>query len=275
MEHGMDLCLAVYYLSGAAPLATAWRFHRHTSLRHALSWSFAAWLAWALVLVGEASGVLESGGPLRFVALCLVGCAGVAVLGARRPGAGAWNFVVLGLLAVFLLSWAEGALAGGTVRLGGIRLVFLACTLAVGVLNYLPTRLAPAALLLATACGLELWSWAEPSTAWRSRGLVDALIGLVPWIAWAALRPSLEPATTFDRLWRDFRDYYGVVWAQRLREQFNNSAHHAGLPVVLTWSGLRALEAGKTPDEAAYSASLQTLRALLKRFGLGHEDGDG
>ena len=274
MEPRTYLCLALC-LSGAAPLAGAWRYHRRTSLGHALSWTVAAWLAWVLVLAGEASGVLEPSGPLRFLALCLVGCAGVAVLGARRPGAGAWNFVVLGLLAVFLLSWAEGLLAGGMVRLGGIRLVFLAGTLAVGVLNYLPTRLAPAALPLAAACGIELWSWVEPGTAWRPRWLVEALIGLVPWIAWAALRLRPEPAAGFDRLWRDFRDYYGVVWGQRLREQFNNSAHHAGLPVELTWSGLRALEAGKTPDESAYSASLQTLRALLKRFGLGHEDGAG
>lgn len=274
MELGFYLRLALF-LSGAAPLAVAWRFHRRTSLGHALSWTVAAWLAWALVLAGEGSGVLEPGGPLRFVALCLVGCAGVAVLGARRPGAGAWNFVVLGLLAVFLLSWAEGLLAGGTVRLGGIRLVFLAGTLAVGVLNYLPTRLAPAALALAAACGLELWSWAEPGTAWRSRELVKVLIGLAPWVAWGALWPRLEPAAGFDQLWRDFRDFYGVVWGQRLREQFNNSAHHAGLPVELTWSGLRALEAGKTPDATAYSDSLQTLRALLKRFGLGHEDGAG
>jgi len=35
------------------------------------------------------------------------GCAGVAVLGARRPGMTAWNFVVAGLLAVLLLPVAR------------------------------------------------------------------------------------------------------------------------------------------------------------------------
>jgi hypothetical protein len=48
---------------------------------------------------------------LRYLALCLTGCVGVAVLGARRPGVGAWDFVLLGLLAVLLLV-AGGAVAG-------------------------------------------------------------------------------------------------------------------------------------------------------------------
>lgn len=255
-------------LVAAYPLFVAWRYHQQTSLGHALSWAAAAWAAWTLVLAGEQNGWLEPGGPLRFFALCLVGCAGVAVLGARRPGVVAWNFVVLGLLAVFLLSWAEGLLAGGAVRLGGIRLVFLAGTLGVGVVNYLPTRLAPAAVLLALACGLELWTWADPA-AWRPRWpLVELLLGLVPWVAWAALQRRAAATSAVDGLWRNFRDYYGLVWGQRLREQFNNSATHASLPVELTWSGLQAQAGAALPDEATRSACLQTLQALLKRFGL-------
>src|SRR5262245_48548375 len=89
-------------LSGVVPLAVAWRRLRGTSLTHAMAWVVAAWLAWA-ALLGAAAW---SPSPLRagrHAGLCLIVCAGVAVFGARRPGVGAWNFVVAGLLAVLLL----------------------------------------------------------------------------------------------------------------------------------------------------------------------------
>src|SRR5437868_1505128 len=86
----------ILHLSGAAPLWAAARANRGTSLAYAVGWAWLAWMAWGLALF--------AGGPAAgHLALGLTGCAGVAVLGARRPGAGAWNFVVVGLLAVVLL----------------------------------------------------------------------------------------------------------------------------------------------------------------------------
>src|SRR2546423_30545 len=93
--------------------------------------------------------------PTRYLALCLTGCAGVAVLGARRPHVGAWNFVVLGLLAVMLLPLLETVIAGAP-SLDVLRVLFLSATLGVGMLNYLPTRLAPAAVLAAFGCAGEI-----------------------------------------------------------------------------------------------------------------------
>ena len=46
----------------------------------------------------------------------------MAVLGARRPGVTAWNFVVAGLLAVLLRPLFEGL---GELRLGPAHLLFL------------------------------------------------------------------------------------------------------------------------------------------------------
>src|SRR5262249_5208603 len=85
-----------------------WRANRQTSLSHAVAWGIAAWLAWVGVFLADDLG---NGAPThtgRYVALCFTSAAGVAVLGARRPGVGAWNFVVAGLLAVLLLPIAEG-----------------------------------------------------------------------------------------------------------------------------------------------------------------------
>ena len=133
-------------LSGFYPLARAVLANRTTTLRPALAWAAAAQAAWVATAVDPESLALP------YLALCLSGCAGVAVLGARRPGAGAWNFVVGGLLAVLLLPVASGL---GTPRLEPAHLIFSGATLTVVLLNYLPTRPGVAAPLAGAAFALE------------------------------------------------------------------------------------------------------------------------
>src|SRR5262245_26736618 len=107
------------YVSGLWPLLRAGRANRATSLQHVLAWTSAAWLAWGLVpwLEGEQQQAM------RYFALCMSSCVGVAVLGARRPIVGAWNFVLLGLLAVLLLPWLEN-LVLTTALFDPVRLAF-------------------------------------------------------------------------------------------------------------------------------------------------------
>ena len=93
------------------PLWRAWRANRGTALAHAVGWAVAAWAAWLAAFLFGGDGALG-----RYVALSLTGCAGVAVLGARRPHVGAWNFVVASLLAVLLLPVAQGFRHAATSR---------------------------------------------------------------------------------------------------------------------------------------------------------------
>jgi hypothetical protein len=257
------------HLTASCPLWQVWQGNRNTSLRHAAGWAVLAWAGWAGVLgLGALSGPGLGLGPARLVALALTSGAAVAVLGARRPGVAAWNFVVLGLLAVMLLPLAEQLVAGGQ-PLDPVRALFLCGTLAVGVLNYLPTRLAPAALVLGFGCGWEVWTLLAPQQtglAWSADGRGWLWLALTPWVGWAAWRWRPKAASEFDRLWLDFRDRFGLVWGQRLREQFNRAADNAGWPVRLYWQGLRLKANATPPDEAGRDAILETLRALLKRF---------
>ena len=265
----MEIFAQIVLLTSALPILAAWGALRRTSLSHALAWTATAWAAWVVLAFSAAHLDGASLLGMRYLSLAMIGCAGVAVLGARRPGVAAWNFVVLGLLAVLLLSWAEGMLLGSAVQLGEVRAVFLAATLATAVLNYLPTRLAPAALLLGVGCGLEMWALLEPAAAKRTLGAhpwpAFLLVGSAPWAAWAAVNTRREAVAAADRLWLHFRESYGLVWSQRVREQFNNAARHAGLPVELHWRGLIPTTA--SPSAETDAASLQTLTALLKRFG--------
>jgi hypothetical protein len=268
MRGAIDLLAALLLLLGTYPLAMALRCNRTTTLWQPLLWALAAWSAWIGVAWLRA---LWPGADERlavYAALCLTGCAGIAVLGARRPGALAWNFVVAGLLAVLMLPILNGL---GELRLESAHEIFLAVTLLVPILNYLPTRLGMCAVLTAAGCGWEtmrLLGWAAPP-GFSDMGLL--LLALAPWEAWAALARR-RAATEFDRLWLAYRDRFGFVWGHRMQEQFNRAAHHAGWPVVLRWSELFITPAEPSPDPAALVA---TLRAVLKRFGSEEENAHG
>jgi hypothetical protein len=256
----MHVLAAILLMSATFPLGLAWLKNRRRTLRHPLLWVWLAWLVWLVVVGG---GVFQPAldAPLgRYLALCLTGCAGVAVLGARNPVAAAWHFVVVGLLAVLLLPVAEGF---GAPRLNAIYLSFLSAILAVGLLNYLPTTFAPAVLALAMACGIEIAGLVNTTLPEWLTPLGRCLLALTPWLALASQSLRGHAETEFDRTWRSFRDRYGVVWGLRTREQFNRAAANAGWPLILTWGGVKASGEGSAPDPAAV---LETLRALLKRF---------
>jgi hypothetical protein len=254
------------YLSSAYPVARAWLSNRSTTMVHALSWTVAAWLAWfgALLLDGT-----NGAATVRYLALCLTGCAGIAVLGARRPIVGAWNFVLLALIGVLLLPLLENALLS-TPLLDPLRLIFAMGTVLVGVLNYLPTRFCLAAMLVGTACFLVLLALAGWPENEDHRSFLTHLsywfLAAACWSALFARQPHWAEVAVFDREWMMFRDRFGLMWGQRVREQFNRAVANAGWPVYLRWRGLR-----KTAREAVLSgadqvAIVETLRVILKRF---------
>lgn len=255
----MRIACLILLLTGAYPLVRGWLATRLTSLIHAYYWTLGSWVGWlAAVIFADTPTAAPA---WSYLALCLTGCAGVAVLGARRPGVTAWNFVVLALLAVDLLPLVQGLLRSQGSEIDVFHRACVAATIAVGILNYLPTRLGPAVCLLALGLGLVTSArvqHSEPSHEW----IGYCMVALVPWLAYAVLKVRPSGLSEFDSLWQTFRDSFGLVWGQRLREQFNRAAAHAGWPVTLGWRGLRP--AASTPEA---SEPLATLHALMKRFG--------
>lgn len=273
----MQTVSAVLLLTGVMPLIVAARANQHTSLKHAVVWTWLAWLAWCAAAWSDVVMPESGGSLLPYLALCLTACAGIAVLGARWPGVAAWNFVVLGLLAVVLLPVLESIVVGRELKLEAPRALFLGGAMAVMILNYLPTRLAPAALLLGAGCLIEIMvldgNQALVARQEKVLPLTRLLIALAPWAGMERMlrRPAApdrwnSTQAFFDMLWLDFRDRYGLVWGQRVREQFNRSAHHAGWPVILRWGGLRWTSAAPLHDAVVRAEILDVLRALLKRF---------
>ncbi len=256
--------LAGSMILGLIPWIQAFRANRGTSLASAILWAMAAWMAWTAAYVLEsADGPALK--PWRYVALCLVGCAGIAVLGARRPHVGAWNFVVLGLLAVMALPIVEKQLLG-TESMDGVRAYFLCGTLAVGILNYLPTRVWLAVLGVVIWCAGEMVILHAPDAlpSWLEPIAIDVMLPVLPWLAWLMLARSDERLLPTDRIWQNFRDRFGFVWSQRVREQFNHASTHAGWPISLGWSGL--IETGGAITEEDRVRIEEVLRATMQRF---------
>ncbi|HLW64106.1 MAG TPA: hypothetical protein VKS79_02225 [Gemmataceae bacterium] len=247
-------------LSAGIPIGAAWWANRNTALVHALFWGLLAWMAWlgsAVVYTSET----------RYIACSLTACAGVAVLGARRPGAAAWNGVVVGLFAVLLLPLAQASFTGGAIFVNPIARWFLTVLLIVGVGNYFPTRLFAGTLLLLAAGMSDLWDFPKERmlSEWR---WPLATVALSPWLAAAGIRfwksRKSEPA---NQLWREFRDRFGAVWALRMQDQFNHSAQNAGMALVLGWTGIRSQD-DRPLSKNEKAAGLELMVALLQRFGL-------
>ncbi|MSQ96032.1 MAG: hypothetical protein EXR98_15955 [Gemmataceae bacterium] len=262
----MRIALVVLMVAGLFPLVLALVAHRRTSLFHALVWTLIAWVSWGLTLA-FADPADSDFAPARYWALCLTGCAGIAVLGARRPQVFAWNFVVLGLLAVMIWPLVE-TLVIGTPPVAGLRIAFLAGTVAVAALNYLPTRFGPAALVLLVACAGELVLLVAPTSLPRigDATIFDALLAIVPWLGWGCLRTQPAEGSDFDRLWLRFRDSWGFMWSQRVREQFNHAAQNAGWAVRLSWRGLVEEKQTPTALPADQEKLVELLWATLQRF---------
>jgi hypothetical protein len=247
--------------AGLGPFVMALRANRGTSLLYAVIWALIAWIGWGVVfLAGDLDHTAME--PARYCALCLTGCAGIAVLGARRPHVFAWNFVVLGLLSVMLLPLVETWFIG-TRSFDGLRIAFLAATLAITGVNYLPTRsgIAALAMLILSAGELVLLYAPEWISGFEAQMVLDAAITMLPWLAYFRWRRT-KSLSEADTLWLDFRDGWGLVWGQRVRDQFNSAAENAKLPVRLAWSGIEN-ESDLTVDQAKV---LATMRAVLQRF---------
>src|SRR5262245_47231780 len=261
----MQVVQVTLFAIGAAAIIRAWIATRGTALFHAIHWGAAAWLAWSFaiflrILSNPAQGMAFAVNPIdpipfSYVALCLTGCAGVAVLGARRPQVGAWNFVVLALFAGIVLPLFEKLLLG-THSLDWLRIAFLFTTLGIGILNYLPTRFGPAAFLWALGCAGEMIGvLANQPVPQGGEELVFRLcIVSAPVLALA--RHSPGKTDELNRLWRDFRDRWGLVWGLRVGDQFNRAAANARWPVTLGWFGLRFTQQVDAATHAEISAKI-------------------
>ena len=220
-------------------------------------------------------GVLH--GHLWYGAAILGLCPAIAVLGARRPVSRVWPvFVLLPLIAVLAVPviatlWNHG----GDVPLEietPILIGFLLITV-MGTGNYLGTRYTISALLYAIAIILVTL----PSTGigtdngWTTQWLGPSgtlCLALGCWSASVSSGRASPQLENYDRLWIDFRDTFGIVWAKRVMERINWTAREEKWPAELGFQGLVWTKEDVTEDERrkVIDRLNHTFRWLLKRF---------
>jgi hypothetical protein len=212
----------------------------------------------------------------RYTAAVGAFCPLTAVLGAKRPQDRGWQWVVASLWLVLLVPVAQAIAAPGGTRLelfAAWRWLLLGF-IAMGLLNYLPTRFALSALLagagqfmlLEGAVGKVHDPASSHATLWGLGLLLAAwLSGEIASIVWKPA--SALPLQT--RRWLAFRDGWGAFWAIRVLQRVNQTAELSGWPIRLQWRGLASADETAScptlapPIEAALN---QSLDGTLRRF---------
>lgn len=251
---------------GTTLLAVAW-WHAVATL----SLVAAAGISW---LAREPS-LFTTAGPPRYVAGVATLCPMMALLGAKRPQSRAWSAIVAALWLILALPGIGAELYGhhDALTIDSLRSAFLMVLVVIGVVNALPTRAAPAYFL--QGCGQFLLlapylprdPFPEGSALPGLLGVMFFATGVVAWLPGGAPRP--RASRPLNHAWLDFRDAFGLVWAARVLDRFNQESLRHGWKFRLTWSGLRPI--GGTANGCELSPQVdqqmrRLLRSLLRRF---------
>jgi len=266
---------------------------RGSTLVAACLWAILSAVA---ITLGEGVAGLETTptlwrSTLRFATACTSFCPMMAVLGAKRPQDGPWQWIVLSLWIVLVLPAAQMVLlpAGPRLELFAAWKIFIGGLLLLELLNWLPTKYWLACCLFVAGQLSLLWeSLAGTSFWWSQMGIWLMLAAVVSvWMASSRLRVACHPKETpaNDRpfisadveqgslsqangRWLDFRDQYGSFWGLRILQRVNQTAEIYQWPVRLQWWGFeaQAAEIDATVTLAQRAEINRTLDTLLRRF---------
>lgn len=208
----------------------------------------------------------------RFLAASSTLCPSIALLGAKRPQDGPWQWIVGSLWLVLALPAIQHLMLQRSVafEVHPARAWFLFVLLVIGATNSVFSRYGPAVLLFVAGQVVLLTPhlpagvrWL-PSVApgWGLFGLTTAIVMAQISIRKRATTPAL------NRVWLDFRDAFGLVWSLRFMERMNTVAHTNGWNMTLQWSGFEASDG--SPNWQLSPDQLRVLRQsfanLLRRF---------
>jgi hypothetical protein len=217
-------------------LSRAWPRLRGTTLVAAWCWAVVALgaiLAVELAAIGAPADKSPEWLPAaRYIAAVATFCPTVAVLGAKRPQERAWQLIVLSLWGVLSLPAIQDVVYhyGQPLDLDPAWQWFLALLLAVGMANYLPTRYAASSVLVFAAQAVLLGDFLPVPVPVSNPLRVIIALGLAALAACAAVArwPGRRHGTdALHNLWLDFRDWYGILWALRVRERAGDSTSPA------------------------------------------------
>lgn len=284
MTTNMLLCRIFVFVLALSTLVV-WQVRmacRFTTLDSVWVWWLASKSAWLAATLASALGPPLTEGfrdQFWYAAAVLLLCPPIAILGARRPGSRWWSwFIVVPLVCVMGWPAAEAWRNGwppDPLVLDAPVVIGYAVVLVMGLGNYFGTCFTRPAILLAVAALLNVSAfWHDrpgwmPNAVWSHVGAAAGVIAATWWAAFVFRRRNVS-AWPLERVWLDFRDLFGIVWARRVQERFNETARRSGWLVRLSPIGF-VTEAGQrvSPHEVdSHTADAMEawLRWLLRRF---------
>lgn len=247
---------------------------RKTTLLPAWNWALASWLFWESTWLLKLCSIHPAVLDYLWYSVALLGlCPPVTVLGAKRPGARVWAiFVVLPLLLVFawpaVVGWVHGfppeRLTLETPMLLGYGLV-----LVMGYGNYLGTRHALPALMIAASLAWLVWHFAETPEAGESLSPIGPtlLIAIAAVFGTTVTTAPPRALSGEDRIWQDFQEAFGIVWAKRIMDRINHTATQENWSARLELPGFVWNKTVSAEERFHTLARIDhTLRWHLRRF---------
>jgi len=288
MSHSFQ---AVLNLAGLIPLIVflyVWwtrvrRQLRTTTLTGASGWLVAALTAWILSVVWQSLCAFQGHEPLPGLAMRLdyLSCTLwltplVAVLGAKRPGVRFWNFFVV-VPMLLMLNWpafsaAWEVLANTKLDLEAPALMgfFLVLLMVLG--NYFGTIFTLPAFLFCGTLAVSLCDFSDSlpqvfSSALLERSLGSLLLGGSLFWSGQILKREMKQRHGYQRVWLDFRDWFGILWTRRVMERINQTAQKEQWHARLTLEGLEWQDDLTAEQRAQTEQKMDhALRWMLRRF---------
>src|SRR5262249_4237839 len=189
--------------------------------------------------------------------------------GAKRPQNRPWQWIVVSLWAIVAWPAAASLVTGPheALEMHAVWKWFYTALIVVGWVNYLPTRRGVAMSL--TSFGqiamLRYWPlrYLEDHNAsilnlvFFGYGAMFFAVGTLMALIKPQQRPRAEDLVCaeglvpWNRVWRDFRDSYGAVWALRVMERINALAKSTGAELAMVWRGFQLVN-GDASDGSGY-----------------------
>jgi hypothetical protein len=193
----------------------------------------------------------------------------VSVLGAKRPGIRVWNvFVVIPML--LMLNWPLIAELLGTppnlsLNLEPPALMGVIVVLLMVLGNYFGTRLTLPAMMYCLAMAIALSTCSESlPVPYRSPLLVRALSGMLVGCSLFLMLSRMKRAAferrSYEGIWLDFRDWFGILWTRRVMERLNQTAESEN------WRVRLSLEGFVWEDELTEAQRQETLKKMDRAF---------
>ncbi len=264
-------------------LLRLFRNFRGTTLAAPCLWVILSAASLALLAAVEAARPTSTLGldTLRFAIAATTLCPVMAVLGAKRPQDRGWQWIVLSLWVVVVWPAAQAVIlpTGTHVELFIAWKLFLLGLVAIGLLNYLPTRFWLSSFLVAVGQLIlfdsYLWRWNfHPSSLTLPLAVACFLAATIvatlhSWRNSTSPCPADSPSLdTYQQQWHTFRDAYGAFWALRILARVNETAALRHWPIRLTWIGFvpHPSNATNTVTTNQLAELSQAMSTHLRRF---------